>query len=117
MPSGRPGAIWLSATTGAGIGLLRDSLQEIFGQAAMRLASWLCRRPRAGCARGCSSTAWCAGKQPLADGGTRLVVESSHQQLESLCREAGVDFRDVVSPCLPDAGFVEFPRETARSAA
>jgi len=54
---------------------------------------------------------------PLPDGGTRLVVESSHQQLESLCREAGVDFGRAVSPCLPDAGFVEFPRETASSAA
>ena len=56
-------------------------------------------------------------EEPLPDGGTRLVVESSHQQLESLCREAGVDFTRAVSPCLPGAGFVEFPRETASSAA
>jgi hypothetical protein len=54
---------------------------------------------------------------PSADGGTTLVVESSHQQLEALCREAGLDFASAVSPCLPGAGFVEFPRETASSAA
>ena len=42
---------------------------------------------------------------------------SSHQELEALCREAGVDFAAAVSPCLPAAGFVEFERDAASSAA
>ena len=36
--AGLPTAIWLSAATGTGVGFLRAALQEIFGQAAMRLA-------------------------------------------------------------------------------
>jgi len=113
---GHPGSIWLSAATGAGVGLLRDSLQEIFGQAAMRLTVVL--PPSQGRLRArLFELGLVREESPLADGGTCLVVESSHQQLESLCREAGVDFAGAVSPCLPDAGFVEFPRETASSAA
>ena len=49
-----------------------------------------------------------AREEALPDGNTRLLVESSHQELEALCREAGVDFATAVSPCLPGAGFVEF---------
>ena len=56
-------------------------------------------------------------EEALAEGETRLIVESSHQELEALCREAGVDFAAAVSPCLPAAGFVEFPRDAASSAA
>jgi hypothetical protein len=56
-------------------------------------------------------------EEALAEGGTRLVVESSLPELEALCREAGVDFATAVSPCLPAAGFVEFPRDAAISAA
>ncbi len=36
--AGQPSAVWLSAATGAGVELLQGALQEIFGQAAMRLA-------------------------------------------------------------------------------
>jgi GTP-binding protein HflX len=113
---GRPGAIRLSAANGAGVGLLRDSLQEIFGQAAMRLTIVL-PPSRARLRARLYELGLVREEVPLADGGTSLTVESSHQQLESLCREAGVDFAGAVSPCLPDAGFVEFPRETASSAA
>ena len=56
-------------------------------------------------------------EESRADGNTRLLVESSHQQLEALCREAGVEFAAAVSPCLPGAGFVEFKRDAASSAA
>lgn len=113
---GQPGAAWLSAATGAGVSLLRDGLQEIFGQAAMRLVVLL--PPSQGRLRAqLFELGLVREEAPLPDGGTRLVVESSHQQLESLCREAGVDFGRTVLPCLPDAGFVEFPRETASSAA
>jgi GTP-binding protein HflX len=113
---GRPATVWLSAATGAGVGLLRDCLQEIFGQAAMRLAVVL--PPSQGRLRArLYELQLVRDELPSADGGTSLVVESSHQQLEALCREAGLDFASAVSPCLPGAGFVEFPRETASSAA
>jgi GTP-binding protein HflX len=115
-PAGQPSAVWLSAATGAGVELLRDALQEIFGQAAMRLAVVL--PPSQGRLRArLYELKLVRGEEPLAEGDTRLLVESSHQQLEALCREAGVDFATAVSPCLPGAGFVEFKRDAASSAA
>jgi hypothetical protein len=56
-------------------------------------------------------------EEAMEDGNTRLVVESSPQELELLCREAGVEFGSAVSPCLPAPGFVEFKRDAASSAA
>ena len=115
-PSGQPSAVWLSAASGAGVGLLRDALQEIFGQAAMRLA--LVLPPSQGRLRAkLFALKLVRGEEALTEGNTRLLVESSHQQLEALCREAGVDFATAVSPCLPGAGFVEFKRDAASSAA
>ena len=115
-PSGQPAAVWLSAASGAGVALLRDALQEIFGQAAMRLAVVL--PPSQGRLRArLYALKLVRGEEALMDGNTRLLVESSHQQLEALCREAGVDFASAVSPCLPGAGFVEFKRDAASSAA
>jgi GTP-binding protein HflX len=113
---GRPATLWLSAATGAGVALLRDVLQEIFGQAAMHLTVRLpasqgrlrARLYELGLVR---------GEATGPDGGAELTVESSHQQLETLCREAGVDFAHAVAPCLPAGGFVEFGRESASSAA
>jgi GTP-binding protein HflX len=112
----RPGAIWLSAQSGSGLELLRDSLQEIFGQSAMRLC--LALPPAQGRLRArLFELGLVQGETPIDDGGSRIVVEASHQQLEALCRAAGVNFQQAVSPCLPAAGFVEFPDETASSAA
>jgi GTPase len=114
--TGRPAAIWLSAATGAGVEHLREALAEIFGQAAMRLAIVL--PPSQGKLRArLYEEKLVRDESHLPSGEVRLVVDSSHQQLESLCREAGVDFASAVSPCLPGAGFVEFPRDTASSAA
>ncbi|MGH8197170.1 MAG: ribosome rescue GTPase HflX [Steroidobacteraceae bacterium] len=114
--AGQPSAIRLSAATGSGLGHLRDALQEIFGQAAMRLSIVL--PPSQGRLRARLYELRLVREESSAPSGdTRLVLESSHQQLESLCREAGVDFAAAVSPCLPTAGFVEFPRDTASSAA
>ncbi len=114
--SGQPTAIWLSAATGTGVGFLRAALQEIFGQAAMRLAVVL--PPSQGRLRArLYELRLVRAEEALAEGETRLIVESSHQELEALCREAGVDFASAVSPCLPAAGFVEFPRDAASSAA
>ncbi len=115
-PAGQPSAVWLSAATGAGIELLRGALQEIFGQAAMRLAVVL--PPTQGRLRAkLYALRLVRAEEALPDGNARLLVESSHQQLENLCREAGVDFATAVSPCLPGAGFVEFKRDAASSAA
>jgi len=114
--SGQPSAIWLSAAAGTGVGFLRAALQEIFGQAAMRLAVVL--PPSQGRLRArLYELRLVRAEEALAEGETRLIVESSHQELEALCREAGVDFASAVSPCLPAAGFVEFPRDAASSAA
>jgi GTP-binding protein HflX len=114
--TGRPSAVWLSASNGAGVGLLRDALQEVFGQAAMRLAVVL--PPAQGRLRArLYELKLVRAEEALPEGHTRLVVEASHPLLESLCREAGVDFASAVSPCLPAPGFVEFPRDAASSAA
>ena len=113
---GRPGAIWLSAANGAGLPLLRESLQETFGQAAMRLC--LALPPAQGRLRAqLFELGLVRGETAAENGGSSLVVEASHQQLEALCRAAGVDFLTAVSPCLPVGGFVEFPHEPASSAA
>jgi len=115
-PAGQPSAVWLSAAAGAGVELLRGALQEIFGQAAMRLAVVL--PPSQGRLRAkLYALRLVRAEEALPDGNSRLLVESSHQQLENLCREAGVDFGTAVSPCLPGAGFVEFKRDAASSAA
>jgi GTP-binding protein HflX len=113
---GRPAAVWLSAATGVGVPLLRDCLQEIFGQAAMRLLVRL--PPSQGRLRArLYELDLVRAETGAADGGTELTVEASHQQLESLCRDAGVDFARVVAPCLTAEGFVEFDGESASSAA
>ena len=113
---GSPSAVWLSAATGAGVELLRNALHELFGQLAMRLAVVL--PPSQGRLRArLYELRLVREEQALPDGDTRLIVESSLQELEALCRAAGVDFSAVVSPCLPAPGFVEFPRDTASSAA
>lgn len=112
----RPGAIWLSAANGVGLALLRDSLQEIFGQSAMRLC--LALPPAQGRLRArLFELGLVQSELALDDGGSRLVVEASHHELEALCREAGVDFQHAVSPCLPAGGIVESPHVTASSAA
>jgi GTP-binding protein HflX len=114
--SGQPAAVWLSAASGAGVEILRAALQEIFGQAAMRLAIVL--PPSQGRLRArLYEERLVLSEEPLPDGDTRLVVESSHQRIEALCREAGVDFAAAVSPCPAAPGFVEFPRDAASSAA
>ena len=114
--TGRPSTVWLSAATGSGVALLRGALQETFGQAAMRLAIVL--PPSQGRLRArLYELRLVRAEEAMPDGNVRLVVESSHQQLEELCREAGVDFASAVSPCLPAPGFVEFPRDAASSAA
>ncbi len=115
-PVGEPAAIWLSAESGSGVELLRAALQEMFGQAAMRLRIVL--PPAQGRLRArLYELRLVREESGMPDGDTALIVESSHQQLEALCREAGVDFAAAVSPCLPGAGFVEFPRNAASSAA
>jgi GTP-binding protein HflX len=114
--TGQPAALWVSAATGAGVELLRGALQEIFGQAAMRLAVVL--PPSQGRLRArLYEQKLVRAEEALPDGDTRLVVDASHQQLEAMCRAAGVDFAAAVSPCLPAPGFVEFPRDAASSAA
>jgi GTPase len=113
---GAPSGVWLSAATGAGLGLLHEALQETFGRAAMRFELTL--PPAQGRLRArLYELRLVRAEDALPDGRSRLVVEAPHAQLETLCREAGVDFAAAASPCLPAAGFVEFPRDAASSAA
>jgi GTP-binding protein HflX len=114
--SGRPAGIWLSAAQGTGIALLQSALAEIFGQAPMRLQVVL--PPSQGRLRArLYQEKLVREESPLPGGDTRLTVEASHERLETLCRDAGVDFRAAVSPCLPEATFVEFAGGAASSAA
>ncbi len=114
--AGQPSAVWLSAATGAGVELLQGALQEIFGQAALWLAVVL--PPSQGRLRArLYEMKLVRAEEAMEDGNARLVVESSPQELELLCREAGVEFACAVSPCLPAPGFVEFKRDAASSAA
>lgn len=114
--AGQPSAVWLSAATGAGVELLQGALQEIFGQAALWLAVVL--PPSQGRLRArLYEMKLVRAEEGMEDGNARLVVESSPQELELLCREAGVEFASAVSPCLPAPGFVEFKRDAASSAA
>jgi hypothetical protein len=95
---------------------LRDALQEIFGQAAMRLHVVL--PPSQGRLRARLYEEKLVRDETVLPGGdTRLTVEASHQRLESLCLAAGVDFATAVSPCLQAGGFVEFAGDAASSAA
>jgi GTP-binding protein HflX len=113
---GHPGSVWLSAASGLGIGYLRDSLQEIFGEIALGFRVSL--PPVHGRLRArLFELGLVRDEQPAADGGSVVEVESSQRQLEKLCREENLDFAASVSPCLPGAGFVEFARDTASSAA
>jgi len=113
---GRPAALWLSAQTGLGIAALRDSLREIFGETALGMTVRLL--PSQGRMRAQLYAQGIVRREaPAADGGTELTVECSHRRLEALCRAAGVDFAQAVSPCLPAEGFVEFGRDGAISAA
>jgi GTPase len=114
--AGLPSAVWLSAASGTGLPLLREALQEIFGQAPMRFAIML--PPQQGRLRArLYELRAVRAEDALPDGHARLIVEISHPELEALCRGAGVDFASAVAPCLHGAGFVEFPGDAASSAA
>ncbi|MGQ0384185.1 MAG: ribosome rescue GTPase HflX [Gammaproteobacteria bacterium] len=113
---GRPASVWLSAATGLGIALLRGSLEDLFGETAMRMSVRL--PPSQGRLRArLYAEGLVRAETPAADGGVELTVESSHRTLEELCRAAGVDIALVASPCLPAEGFVESGRDSAISAA
>ncbi len=113
---GNPTAIWMSAAAGTGMELLRDALRETFGQAAMRLQVAL--PPEHGRLRArLFELGLVRGESAVDDGGCLLIVEASQRQLEALCREAGIEFDRVISPCATAGGFVEFPDAAASSAA
>jgi len=77
---GQPATVWLSASTGAGVELLRAALQETFGQAAMRL--YVVLPPSQGRLRArLYGLRLVREESALPDGDTRLIVEASHQEL------------------------------------
>jgi GTP-binding protein HflX len=114
--AGKLTAVWLSAATGAGLPLLQAGLQEIFGRLATRFEIAL--GPAQGRLRArLHELGLVRAEQPAGSGGWQIRVETPREQLEQLCREAGVDFGHDVAPCLPEEGFVESPPEAAISAA
>ncbi len=113
---GRPAAVWLSATTGAGLPLLREALAETFGQLAV--AFRVSVAPAQGRFRAqLYELGLVREERHTEEGGWVLAVYASQQQLEGLCREAGLDFAATVAPCLGDGRFVEFADLAASSAA
>ena len=113
---GRITRVHLSARTGAGLELLRQCLQERFGQLAERFELPL--SPAEGRLR---AALYAAGlvreERPLADGGMRLTVEASRAELDSLLSRHGSPRLAPLTPCLPTAGFVESPAAAASDAA
>jgi len=113
---GHASQVWLSASTGEGIDLLKDCLQERFGGSVARFALALspvegrirARLYREGLVR---------QDAPGEEGGWTLQLEASLPELEALCASEGIDFAGRVSPCLPDPGFVESRRTASAGAA
>jgi GTPase len=106
---GRPVRVWLSAARGDGVELLRQCLQEMFGARPERFRVGL----RAGDGR-LRAALYAArvvqAERVTPDGGLELEVEMPREQLRAACAGAALEFDDAVSPCLPEGGFVEFPR-------
>jgi GTP-binding protein HflX len=108
--------VWMSAASGAGLDLLRNSLHERFGGRVARYALSLSAaegRARARLYR----DGLVRRDQPREDGGWELEVEASLPELESFGSSEGVDIAARVSPCLPLHGFVESGQALRRESA
>ena len=100
--------VWLSAQTGAGVGLLRDALLGHFGR---DLARCQVRVPaRAGRARARFHEAGAVlAERTEADGGFELDIWMRRPDIERICREEGLD-PPTGAPCLAESAFLQSTR-------
>jgi GTP-binding protein HflX len=100
--------VWLSAQTGAGIGLLHEALLGHFGR---ELARCQVRVPaRAGRARARFHQAGAViAERAEADGGFELEVWMRRPDIERICREEGLD-PPVAAPCMAESAFLQSTR-------
>ena len=113
---GHASQVWLSAATGDGVGLLQDCLQERFGGSVARFS--LILSPAEGRIRARLYREGLVRRDEAGDqGGWTLELEASRPELEAACAAEGIDFAARVSPCLPNAGFVESRRTASAGAA
>jgi GTP-binding protein HflX len=103
---GRAARVWMSAATGQGLELLRESLHERFGAMVQRYLITLAPlegRTRARLYR----DGLVRQEQQREQGGWIVDVEASRPELEEFCGSEGIDFSSRVSPCLSGHVFVE----------
>jgi len=109
---GRVDRIWLSAHSGEGVDLLLAALHARLGT---DLHHCLLRLPAGeGRARARLHAAGAVLRQrSLDDGGVELEVSLRRHDLERICREAGVELPDVItpggSPCAGEDPFIQSP--------
>jgi GTPase len=97
--------VWLSAATGAGLGLLRDALAERFGARLVRLTLRLAARHGRARAELFRRGAVLA-ETATDDGGWQIEAELGERELEALCRREGID-RPAPAPCVTGGGFLQ----------
>ena len=100
--------IWLSAGSGAGLGLLREALAERFGARLARVVLRL--EPRHGRARAeLFRRAAVLDERVTEGGGWELTVELGERELTELCRREGLPLPERTSdaPCLAGGGFLQ----------
>ena len=105
---GLAGRVWLSAQTGAGVGLLREALQGHFGRDLARCQVHV--PARAGRARARFHAAGAVlAERVEADGGFALEVWMHRPEIERICREEGLD-PPAAAPCMPESAFLQSTR-------
>lgn len=113
--SGEVCRVWLSARTGAGLGLLTDALRERFASALRRVVLTL--SPAQGRARAeLYRLKAVLADEPAADGGWRVTVELAEAELRSLMSRESLDAEAAVLPCLDGDGFLQSRRPVAPAA-
>jgi GTP-binding protein HflX len=100
--------VWLSAQTGAGVGLLREALLGHFGRDLARCTVNV--PPHAGRARARFHAAGAVlAERAAADGGFELDVWMRRADIERICRDAGLE-PSAAAPCLTESAFLQSRR-------
>jgi GTPase len=105
---GRADRVWLSAQTGAGVGLLREALQGHFGRDLARCRVHVPARGGRARARFHEAGAVLAERVD-ADGGFELDIWMRRPDIERICREEGLD-PPAAMPCLAESAFLQSTR-------
>ena len=100
--------VWLSAATGAGVGLLHEALAERFGARLVTLRLHL--SPQHGRARAeLFRRAAVLEEAAAADGGWDVTIELAERDLDDLCRRESIErLRPAAgAPCVTGDGFLQ----------